>query len=223
MSEISENILGLVDNKNLQQQEEEVANQLSQLINTPGLLVSPQMIVNKLSPIIEQKEEYKPNPRRLTLISTSECDFCENSMKKDESGNNIIKENRDYVIHDLFGFIECVICNKQKKAENRALEWYKEKKVVDWRVVLRKLEDSHPLKEKNFSLKRSSGLVETDWELDKNEFIRISKKDKPGEIVVPLHKYGKMSKYVFLDELCDLNEKLNYQQLTDLISSFVKN
>ena len=48
MSESSENILGLINNKNLQQQEEEVANQISQLINTPGLLVSPQMIVNKI-------------------------------------------------------------------------------------------------------------------------------------------------------------------------------
>ena len=28
-----------------------------------------------------------------------------------------------------------------------------------------------------------------------------------------------MIKYVFLDELCQLNEKLNYQQLTDLINS----
>ena len=223
MSESSENIFELINNKSLQQKEEEVANQISKLINTPGLLVNPQMIINKLSPITEQKEEYKPKPRRLTLISTSECDFCENSMKKDESGNNIIKENRDYIIHDLFGFIECISCKKQKKAENRALEWYKEKKVVDWRVVLRKLEDNHPLKEKTFSLKRSSGLVETDWELDTNEFIRISKKDKPGEFVVPLQKYGKMIKYVLLDELCDLNEKLNYQQITDLISSFVKN
>jgi hypothetical protein len=223
MSESSENFLGFFNNKNLQDKEKEVANQLSQLMNTPSLLISPQIIVNKLSPIMEQKKEYKPKPRRLTLISTSECDFCENSMKKDENGNYIIKENGDYIIHDLFGFIECINCNKQKKAENRALEWYKEKKVVDWRVVLRKLEDNHPLKEKTFSLKRSSGLVETDWELDTNEFIRISKKDNPGEFVLPLHKYGKMIKYVFLEELCDLNKKLNYQELKDLISSFVKN
>ena len=33
------------------------------------------MIINKLSPIMEQKKEYKQKPRRLTLISSNECDF----------------------------------------------------------------------------------------------------------------------------------------------------
>lgn len=224
MSVTSDDILNL-NNKNIIEKNDEIQKQLKQLNNIPQLVVNPNIMLNKLAPIMEQEKSakiYKPEPRRLTLISTGECDFCTNSMKKDDNGNYIIKGNRDYIMHDLFGFIECVNCNKQKKAETRALEWYKEKKLVDWRVILRNVEEGHPLKQKTFSLKRSSGLVENDWELDKNEFIRISKKDKPGEIVVPLHKYGKMIKYVFLDELCQLNEKLNYQQLTDLINSFVK-
>ena len=89
MSESSENFLGFFNNKNLQDKEKEVANHLSQLMNTPSLLISPQIIVNKLSPIMEQKKEYKPKPRRLTLISSNECDFCKKSMKKDENGKAI--------------------------------------------------------------------------------------------------------------------------------------
>ena len=68
-------------------------------------------------------------------------------MKKDDNGNYIIKGNRDYIIHDLFGLLNVLIVT-YKKAETRALEWYKEKKLVDWRVVLRKLEEDHPLKQK---------------------------------------------------------------------------
>ena len=185
MSVTSDDILNL-NNKNIIEKNDEIQKQLKQLNNIPGLVVNQNIMLNKLAPIMEQEKSakiYKPEPRRLTLISTGECDFCTNSMKKDDNGNYIIKGNRDYIMHDLFGFIECIDCNKLK-AETRALEWYKEKQLVDWRIILRNVEESS-IKTKTFSLKRSSGLVENDWELDKNEFIRISKKDKPGEIVVP--------------------------------------
>ena len=152
MSVTSDDIFNL-NNKNIIEKNDEIRKQLEQLDNIPGLIVGPNVMLNKLAPIMEQEKSakiYKPEPRRLTLISTGECDFCPNSMKKDDNGNYIIKGNRDYIIHDLFGFIECVDCNIQKKAETRALRMVQRKKISRLESCFKKIRRRSSIKTKKF-------------------------------------------------------------------------
>lgn len=199
--------MDIVENKKVSSKILEVQDIFNELKDNNNVLISKQMIKNKLEPFENQynnfDQEFEPQPRRLTFIHKSECDFCSNSMKKDDSGNFIIKENYCFSILPQYGFLYCEKCkelNNQYKAYLKYIK--KEKSMSIWILLdILELEDTS----KKFKVTRSNGDIENDWKLDRNRFVAF----RNEEWIIPVVKYidnDSLMKHFSLNKFCDLNE-----------------
>lgn len=199
--------MNFVENKKVGSKIIEVQNIINDLKDCNNVLVSNEIIKNKLKPFKNQydnfEKEFKPQARRLTFIHKNECDLCLDSMKKDDSGNYIVKENYTLSILPQYGFLYCNKCKELNNQYRAYLNYIKTDKAMSVWILfdILKLEDI----KKDFKVRRSNGDIENKWHLDKYRLVAF----RNDEWIIPVIKYIKndsIFKHFSLNKFCDLNE-----------------
>jgi hypothetical protein len=127
----------------------------------------------------------KPEPFRLVMVKCKDfCQFCVHP-KGDVYHHEISDEHK-------FGFLSCNLCLSKGKSA-----------VVDW-FETKAYGNANCLRNKEIKVQRSSGTVESDWELNKsNPFVE----NINGFNCVNVIKTDKtIKKWATIDELIELNK-----------------
>ncbi len=136
--------------------------------------------------IIREQSKTSPDPVRLVMVRWIEnCQFCSEPIG--ESKSSLVS------VDSLMGFISCSTCEEKRlKACN---EWIKKFGHGG----------AKSLQGKTIRVKRSSGIIEDDWELSTENYYTFI--DDYGNKTVCCKKVGiDMTKYCQVSELLELNK-----------------
>ena len=136
-------------------------------------------------------------------------------MKKDDNDNFIVKSNYTLTIISKFGFVYCNKCKENNFQYRAYLNYIKNDKAMSL-YIFNSLNNFVDM-EKQYKVKRSSGIIEDDWELDKNRLITFMN----DNWMIPVFKYfdnDTIIKHVFLKDFSELNN-YNYQEILTNLNS----
>jgi hypothetical protein len=141
--------------------------------------------VNARDAVVKALSTEKPEPFRLVMVKSKDfCQFCPNPSGKVHF-HWINVDNR-------FGFLSCTGCCEKGKAA-----------IVDW-FGTKAYGAANHLQDKEIKVLRSSGIVETDWVLDKsNPFVE---EFEGCDYVHAIKSDNSIIKWCKLDELVELNK-----------------
>jgi hypothetical protein len=146
---------------------------------------------NTLMNQIESRDNFlkalpKPQPFRLVMIKCKDfCQFCDDP-KDDVFIHYITVEHK-------YGFLSCEKC--RNKATDAVNEWFA---TEAWG-------DVNYLGHKNIKVKRSSGIIEDDWKLDKERpFIETINESK---VVHCIKDDGSLTKCCFISDIVEWNDE----------------
>tara|TARA_Y100000389_G_C17345710_1_gene455730 strand:+ start:81 stop:758 length:678 start_codon:yes stop_codon:yes gene_type:complete len=209
------------NNKKVSSKILEVQEIINELKECDGVMISEQMVQNKLNPLKNQikdmNQEYRPQPRRLTFIHCYECDLCSDSMKKDDNDNFIVKCNYTLSIIPKFGFIYCNKCKDNNLQYKAYLNYIKNEKAMSM-YTFNSFNNFVDI-DKKYKVKRSSGIIEDDWELDNNRFVTF----KDDDWMIPVVKYienDSIVKHFNLKIFSELNN-FDYQKFINNLYSLI--
>lgn len=143
-------------------------------------------------------------PIRAIFIKMDYCDFCKNYVEK----CNL--ETID--VSSKYGWRYCDKCTESMRKNTRV---YKNiNKIISWNSIAKFINMTiFDLAQINVIVKRSSGLIDTDWNLDITRSVSFFKDGNKWKI--PVSKPG-LFKFISLDEL--MNENINiYNFILDYI------
>ena len=140
-------------------------------------------------------------PKRLVLIHSKSCDFCNKTYKENTYLNPMIH---------LFGYQHCDkcrdICQKHISLYSNHNHNFPTIHFCDhFNIKYSQL----------FKVKRTSGCIEDNWLISIEEFIKF----RNGKYLIPLLS-GNIFKYVNLFTFCELNKSRNYNNIITYFSDY---
>ena len=141
-------------------------------------------------------------PKRLVLINQKWCDFCNK-----QSNESYAKE----LIY-LFGYQACENCRDTcQKQIDIYCKYNKEYSTIDF------IRD-FSLSGVKFNIKRTSGIIENNWEIDFTHIIKL----RNNSYIIPMCTLN-MFKYIELTVLCDYNKEIiDYNAIHKYFSDYFK-
>jgi hypothetical protein len=143
-------------------------------------------------------------PRRLTLISMTECDFCDNPQNE-----------KTHQMQYYLGY-GCLCCSKCiPKCEETFDMFSVKQKGLGMSYMQYKLPNDHPLRTPftKIKVKRTSGVIECDWEIN----VQAIMYRDVNEIMTPCcHSSAQISKNVRLKDLISHNPEIDFNIIDEI-------